>query len=95
MIDWTEGTAVMGVPDSGMRHQLIYSGIDGSTVLVAYREFSLRTEGAFARPAFNQDLRYDLKKSRYVAFQDVRLTILDADNTHVNFRVDQVPALPH
>jgi hypothetical protein len=63
------------------RHELTYSGREGTVLLVAYREFHEEPgSGApmLARPAFAQDLRYDLALSDIIAFRDYRIRVIEA-----------------
>ncbi len=48
-----------------------------------YREYS----GDFARPAFYQDLVFDLSDSKIVGFRSARIEIIEATNTEVTYRV--------
>jgi hypothetical protein len=66
-------------------HELLYSGTDGKTLLVAYREYSAQDESAaggdfFARPAYAQDLRYDLSASDVIVFRAYRIRVVEATN---------------
>ena len=61
------------------RHELTYSGREGTVLLVAYREFHREPGGdPLARPAFAQDLRYDLALSDTIAFRDYRIRVIEA-----------------
>lgn len=53
---WTQGD---------FRRELIYGGLAAGVISISYREYS----DGFARPAFTQDLRYDLKDGREIGFQ--------------------------
>jgi hypothetical protein len=64
-------------------YELLYSGIDGDTMRINYREYS---PDNLARPAFFQDLTYPAGQS-VVRFRDLRLEILSADSQQVRFRV--------
>ena len=65
------------------KEELIYTGKSGSTIGVTYREYA----NDFARPAFFQDLRYDLDDSRIIVFRKWRMRVLDANNQHIRFVV--------
>jgi hypothetical protein len=65
------------------RRELIYTGRSGSTIGVTYREFA----HDLARPAFFQDLKYDLDDSDIVVYRDWRLRVLEANNQHIRFAV--------
>jgi hypothetical protein len=63
--------------------QLIYGGMTGSIIKVAYREFG----NDLARPAFSQELQYDLQQSDTIAFQAIRLKVLKATNEKISVMV--------
>ena len=71
---WSEGD---------FRRDLVYSGVSQGTVLISYREFN----DNLARPAFTQDVRYDLKDGAEVGFRGARFEILKATNTAITYRV--------
>lgn len=62
---------------------LIYSGRVGDKVNIGYREFSSNT----ARPAFNNDVEYDLATSTTVGYRGARLEIIEATNELIRYRV--------
>ena len=66
-----------------LQRTLIYNGRVGDKVNIGYREFS----GNTARPAFNNNVEYDLTESREIAYRGARLEILDATNRAIKFRV--------
>jgi hypothetical protein len=80
-----DGAKVNGIPSSRFERSLIYSGRAGSIIRLMYRE----TSNDWARPAFGQELQYDLDKSDVIAFQNVRLKVVSATNLSVV--VDQLP----
>ena len=69
--------------DESFREELIYTGRTGHTVAITYREFKKE----FARPAFYQNLIYDVSTSDEVVFRNYRLKLLGADNTGIKFIV--------
>jgi len=62
---------------------LIYSGKIGNKINVGYREFS----GSIARPAFNNDVEYDLGESNTIGYKGAKLEILEATNEFIKYRV--------
>jgi hypothetical protein len=78
-----------------MAGMLVYSGITGSTMRVSYREFGgyLAEGPSYARPAFGQDLTYDLGTSRRISFRDVLIDIEEATPSQVSYRIIQGPSL--
>lgn len=65
------------------RRELIYGGVSGTTVSVSYREFV----DNMARPAFTQDLKYDLSQGSIIGYKSARFEVLKADNSSIRFRV--------
>jgi hypothetical protein len=68
---------------TAFRGELIYSGREGDVIRIVYREYT----GDFIRPAFAQELRYDLGESRIIRFRSLEIEILEADNSEITFRV--------
>lgn len=62
---------------------LIYSGKIGNKINVGYREFS----GSMARPAFNNDVEYDLGASNNIGYKGAKLEIIEATNELIKYRV--------
>ena len=55
-----------------------------------YREYV----NDLARPAFAQQLQYEVSKEREIAFRTIRLEILNATNSKIDFRVISDGGLP-
>lgn len=62
---------------------LIYSGIVDHKVRLGYREFS----NDFARPAFNNDVEYDLRESNIIGYKGARIEVVEATNQYIKYRV--------
>ena len=62
---------------------LIYSGKVGDKINIGYREFS----SDYARPAFNNDVEYDLSESNVIGYKGARLEILEATNESITFKL--------
>jgi hypothetical protein len=74
--------------------QFIYSGKAGSIVRFSYREFAGRRTpntvadpDMFARPAFTQDVQYDLSESDEIVFQNMRLKVLNATTSEITVEI--------
>ncbi|MDB4794921.1 hypothetical protein OAG73_01820 [bacterium] len=63
--------------------QFIYNGKSGSTLKFTYREFN----SGYARPAFNQDLNYDLTEGKIIGFKGARIEVIDTTNTSIKYKV--------
>jgi hypothetical protein len=62
-----------------LEQQLVYSGMSGKTIRLSYREFV----HDLARPAFTQELQYDLADSAEIGFRNLRATVVKATNTMI------------
>ncbi len=65
---------------------ILYQGITKGTVKISFREFSDNT----ARPAFTQDIGYDLDDNgeTLIAFKGLRIKVLKATNTNITYIVE-------
>jgi len=66
-----------------LKQEFIYNGKVGSAIKFTYREFV----DDLARPAFTQDLQYDLLESKVIGFRGLRIEILSATNTKIEYKV--------
>ena len=78
-----ENTVYAATTDNGFQQSLIYSGKIGDKINIGYREFS----NSIARPAFNNDVEYDLSESRTIGYRGSRLEVLDATNESITFKL--------
>jgi hypothetical protein len=62
---------------------LIYNGRVGSKINVGYREFSQN----MARPAYNNNVEYDLNESTRIGYKGAELEVTEATNQHIKFRM--------
>lgn len=76
-------TRVADVDAPNFRQELIYNGRSGEILKFLYREFS----GDYARPAFSQDVQYDLKDGNMIGFKGVRIEVVEASNTRISYRL--------
>lgn len=63
------------------RQELLYNGKSKDNIRIQYREFN----DDFARPAFFQELTYDLNESKTVAFRNFTIDIVEATNSDITF----------
>ena len=66
-----------------MRKELLYNGKSKDTIKMTYREF----QNDMARPAFFQDLSYDLIESKIIGFKGTQIEIIDATNSEIKYKV--------
>lgn len=69
--------------DDSFKEELIYTGRSGNTIHISYREY----KKDFARPAFFQELRYDIEQSRTIVFKQYKLKVIEATNECIEFIV--------
>lgn len=69
--------------DDSFQQTLIYSGKVGQKINIGYREFS----NNIARPAFNNDVEYDLSESSIIGYKGAQLEIIEATNQYIKYRV--------
>lgn len=69
--------------ENSFQQTLIYSGKVGNKVNIGYREFS----SSMARPAFNNDVEYDLNESKQIGYKGALLEIIDANNQSITYKV--------
>lgn len=69
--------------DDAFQRTLIYNGRVGSKINIAYREFSNNV----ARPAFNNEVEYDLSESRIIGYKGAELEVVEATNQYIKFRL--------
>ena len=75
--------------------QIFYNGKAGDILKFSYREFSEDKETIFnttyttttARPAFTQDLQYDLSESNIIGFDGLRVEVIKATNTNITYKI--------
>lgn len=69
--------------EDSFQQTLIYSGKVGNKINIGYREFSSN----IARPAFNNDVEYDLGESKKIGYKGALLEILNATNQDITYKV--------
>ena len=70
--------------------ELIYSGLAGKVVQAVYREYV----NDMARPAFTQELQYDLGEERSIAYKSLRMRVEDATISTIRYSVVSDSDLP-
>lgn len=68
---------------SYFRQELVYSGVAQNVLSIIYREY----KDNIARPAFQQDLKYDLTVGDVIGFKGARFRIIGYDNTSIKYVV--------
>ena len=81
-IDFTFGKNT-SFQEATFQQTLLYSGKIGNRITLGYREFG----GHVARPAFSNDVAYDLSESSILGYKGARLEVIKANNTDITYRV--------
>lgn len=83
--EMTKDKSLSEVSES-VSYRLIYQGLSKGEVKIAYRE----SVNSMARPAFDQDLTYELDKSGkgIIAVKGVRIRVLEATGSNIRYIVD-------
>lgn len=68
---------------TSFKRELVYSGVSQNTISILYREF----KDDMARPAFTQELKYDLTQSRSIGYKGARFEIERATNISITYKV--------
>lgn len=68
-----------------VKQEFIYNGKSNNTLKFIYREFIKD----MARPAFTQELQYDLNESNVIGFKGMRIEIINSTNTILEYKVLQ------
>jgi hypothetical protein len=71
------------VATDGFKAELLYNGKSGSVISLTYREF----QGDLIRPAFRQNLSYDLSQSRTISYKSIEMRVVRATNSQILFEV--------
>jgi hypothetical protein len=80
-----EKTTYIDKKAPGFSQELIYNGKSGNSVKFLYREFA----SEMARPAFDQEVTYDLNEGTTVGFKGSRVEVVEASNTQIRYKVLQ------
>lgn len=74
----------LGVPEKNQfQQELLYNGKIGNRVALGYREFS----GDLARPAFSNEVSYDLSESTTLGYKGARIEVIKATNTEITYKL--------
>lgn len=66
-----------------IQQTLLYNGKIGSRITFGYREFS----NGLARPAFSNNVDYDLSESMMIGYRGAKLEVIKATNTDITYKV--------
>lgn len=69
------------IQKGSFRKELVYQGKSGNTIRLLYREFC----DEMARPAFYQDLTYDMTETNIIGFREMTIEVIEATNLYIKF----------
>ncbi len=71
------------ISKDSFQQTLIYSGKIKEKINISYREFS----NNLARPAFNNEVEYDLSESKIIGYKGAKIEVIEATNQYIKYRV--------
>ena len=71
--------------DASFQQTLYYNGRVGEKINIGYREYS----GDMARPAFSNEVEYDLSVSNSFSYKGAKIVVHNADNNQIEYTVVQ------
>lgn len=69
--------------DNSFQQALLYNGKVGNKLNIGYREYSAN----YARPAFNNNVEYDLSDSKVIKYKGAKIEIIDATNQTITYKL--------
>jgi hypothetical protein len=80
---WEKVPDIVETSPENFKRELIYTGISKNVISIVYREYI----NDMARPAFAQDLKYDLGEGKVIGFKGSRFEVVKATNLGITYRV--------
>ncbi|MFA0066227.1 hypothetical protein [Vibrio breoganii] len=68
---------------NSFQQTLIYNGRVGDKINIGYREYSNNR----ARPAFSNEVEYDLSASKTIAYKGAVIEVIDANNSSITYKL--------
>lgn len=69
--------------NDSFQQTLIYNGKIGNKINIAYREYS----EDFIRPAFSNNVEYDLSESNIIGYKEAKIEIFKTTNEYIEYKV--------
>ncbi|WP_333842202.1 hypothetical protein [Limnohabitans sp.] len=76
-------TEIDEISIDSFKRELVYAGGSSKAITLLYREF----KNDFARPAFSQELKYDINDDPIIGFKGARFEVLKAGNSGLSYKV--------
>jgi hypothetical protein len=67
------------------KQEIVYSGRSQNSITLLYREF----KDNLARPAFSQELKYDISDDKIIGYKGARFEVIEASNVSLKYKVIQ------
>jgi hypothetical protein len=74
---------IFSIEKPSLKKEFIYNGKAGQILKFTYREFN----NDFSRPAFTQDVQYDLSEGNKIAFKSFQAEIISASNLEIKYKI--------
>lgn len=71
------------INQKSLQQVLVYNGKVGNKINIGYREF----EGGYARPAFSNNVEYDLSESQVLRYSGAEIRVIKATNQYIEYEV--------
>jgi hypothetical protein len=78
-----EQTIIETWGEDSFKRELVYLGVQQNSMTIQYREF----KNDIARPAFTQEIKYDLSQGKEIGYTGSRFEIIRATNTELVYKV--------
>jgi len=78
-----ERQEVVSESSNSFQQTLIYSGRVGDKINIGYREFSSN----LARPAFNNEVEYDLGEGSTIGYKGALIEVIEANNNSIKYKL--------
>ena len=65
------------------KQEIVYAGLSGTTLNITYKEY----KNDIARPAFFQNITYDLNNSKIIRYKNIKIQIFEASNSQIRYAV--------
>lgn len=82
-IEVKESTYVDPKCNDCFKQEFVFNGKANNVLKFMYREYV----NDMARPAFTQELQYDLTEGNTIGFKGLRIEVIDASNTSITYKV--------
>lgn len=72
---------------SNIQRVVEYGGRSGNTISLHYKEFTELVSGSFIRPAFTQELKFDLNEGMLIGLKGARIEVLETSNIGMRYKI--------